>query len=97
MDGKRRTAGSDDPLARDTSLRTENYLKALGRCLVVGLAVRVLWLSVRYLQHVPGVLRFQLESASVAFVVVGVALALWTRIPVGLSGDAPSPSLGLGL
>ena len=72
-------------------------MKALGRCLVVGLAVRVLWLSVRYLQHVPGVLRFQLESASVAFVVVGVALALWTRIPVGLTGDAPSPSLGLGL
>ena len=66
------------------------FLTLVGRGVVVGLAIRVLWLSVRYFTHLPGVFRFQLESASVAFIVVGLALSLGLCIRVEPSEVGPS-------
>jgi hypothetical protein len=43
------------------------------------LAVRALWLAARYLTHTGGVMRFHVESAVLAFVVVGVITAVVDR------------------
>ena len=60
----------------------------VGRGLTAVLAVRALWLAERYLTHTGGVMRFHVESAVLAFVVVGAITVVVDRAD-GAAGVAP--------
>jgi hypothetical protein len=81
-----------DPQDKHDALRhgrRRQWWRWSAQALVVALAGRLLWMTVRYLTGTGGVMRFHVESAGVLFVAVGLVVALFTS--TGKGSPTPLP------